>query len=475
MRENFKRHLANSAIGVVFVVALALFGASVFPGSGLHDYVFYLIEINKYVQLVISILFILIAWHLYQRKRLAWVVCMVLLPASLLLHFVLQQHPIGVIIILLETYALAALLICYNDFKRPFHVFSKNTSLSAGKKSLARELVLKYGQNSSSYLALEDDKILFFGKNIDGIVAYGVVGNVVTVCGDPICAPDDFVQFLAEFKAFCTECSYECIFLGTSEVFLKEYEMLGYSHVKAGEEARFKLDEYQLAGGKMAKMRALINHANKEVTTREYKPTVEKNEEIEKGINNVSEEWLEGKKSGQLGFSVGGTGLGDPMDRRYFYAVDAEEKIVGFNVFLPYDNKNGYLADVTRRIPHAPGGVTEKLIYDGFMVFKEEGAQWGNMGMATFANVGEEGVKDDLTVKFLEFIYEKCNGFYGFKDLHKAKEKYSPTVWAPGYFVYSTKNVTPEIAFAAIKIQNPGGMKDFVLSSVKSHFHNKPT
>jgi len=339
-------------------------------------------------------------------------------------------------------------------------------------KARVRELVLKYGQNASSYLALEDDKTLFFGKDVDGVVAYGVVHNVIVVCGDPICAPENFGQLLAEFKAFCADCSDQCIFLGTTAAFLKEYEALGYHHDKCGEEAVFKLSDYQLAGGKMQKLRALINHANKEVTTFEYKPNEKRDTEIEKGIDAVSEAWLEGKKSGQLGFTIGGVGLDDPLDRRYFYAVDKDDNIVAFNVFLPYATPDGmgYLADVTRRVPHAPGGVTEKLIFDGFMTFKDEGAVFGSMGLAPLANVHEEGIKDDMTVKFLEFVYDKCNKFYGFKDLHHAKEKYSPTVWAPGYFVFSHKNITPELAYATVKIQNPGGIKDFLLSNVKAHF-----
>jgi len=554
MKESIRKHLANSAIGVVFFVAVLIFAASFFPVSRLHDLIFNYIEINHLVQRVISVFFLFIAWHLYLRKRFAWTICILLLSVSIFLHFALHHHTISIFIIVCQIYALAVLLMCYSDFRRPSDRLSLNRAIifailtiaavfisaaagrvrlsqnsgeplsfgdsltatlgiifgevseytaydwfvlclvwfcagacillvlhsaiinkkaSAAEKSRTRELVIKYGQNSSAYLALEDDKTLFFGKEVDGVIAYGVVGNVVTVCGDPICAPDDFIRFLAEFKAFCAACSYQCIFLGTTDTFLEQYSMLGYSHVKAGEEARFHLDEYQLAGGKMQKMRALINHANKAVTTHEYKPNENKNDKIENGIAAVSEAWLEGKKSGQLGFSVGGVGLEDPLDRRYFYAKDEDEKIVAFNVFLPYDNMKGYLADVTRRVPHAPGGVTEKLIFDGFMVFKEEGAEWGSMGLATLSNVSEDGVKDDLTVKLLDFIYEKCNNFYGFKDLHRAKEKYNPTVWAPGYFVFSTKNITPEIAFAAIKIQNPGGMKDFVLSSVKARFHEK--
>jgi len=479
--ENLKRNFVNAAIGVVFIVALAVIGATFLPSPRLHDLVLNFIEINHWVQRGIALILLVISWHLYMRKRIAWIVCVVLLSASLILHFVLHHHPIGFAIIVLEIFALAVLLISYNDFRRPLIMRNRIKHLSADEKAHVRELSIKYGQNPCSYLALEDDKMIYFGKEVDGIVAYGIVGNVVTVCGDPICAPEDFINFLAEFKAFCKDCSYECIFLGTTNVFLKEYESLGYSHVKSGEEAVFELSDYQLAGGKMAKLRTLINHANKEVTTHEYKPTEKMDEEIEKGINAVSEAWLEGKKSSQLGFSVGGVGLEDPMDRRYFYAKDADGKIVGFNVFLPYACKvkdedvsftgmGGYMADVTRRIPHAPGGVTEKLIYDGFMVFKEEGARLGSMGQAPLANVHEEGVRDNMTVKIIEFIYENCNKFYGFKDLHKAKEKYSPSVWAPGYFVFSSKNITPEMVFASIKIQNPGGISDYVLSSVRSMF-----
>ena len=470
INEYYKRHIVNGAIGIVALIAITIFAATFLPSHEFHEMVLTYIEINHWIQRIIAIALLVIVWHLYQRKRFAWICTIVLLTASLILHFVLQYHPLSTVIVFFEGFALTLLLVGYSDFNRPIHRRYRVKTLPPDEKAKIRELVLKYGQNPCSYLALEDDKIIFIGKKVEGIIAYGIVGNVITICADPICAPNDFVQFLAEFKAFCAECSYECIFLGTTNVFLKEYEMLGYSHVKSGEEAVFELADYQLAGGKMAKLRTLINHANKEVTTHEYKPADGKDIEVEKGINAVSRAWLEGKKSSQLGFSVGGVGLNDPMDRRYFYAKDNNGKIVAFNVFLPYTCNPGigYMADVTRRVPHAPGGVTEKLIYDGFMVFKEEGAKLGSMGQAPLANVHEDGIKDNMTVKIIEFIYENCNKFYGFKDLHKAKEKYSPTLWAPGYFVFSTKNITPEMVFASIKIQNPLGITDYLLSSIRS-------
>ena len=347
-------------------------------------------------------------------------------------------------------------------------------NLSSEDKSRARELVKKYGQNSISYLALENDKMLFFGKNTDGIIAFGIIGHVVVVCGDPICAPENFRDFLVEFHDFCHEHSYQFVFLGATAAFIKEYEAMGYKHVKAGDEAVIELSEYHLSGGKMQKLRANVNHANKAgLTTHEYKPNESRNLDIEREINAVSDEWLEDKKSGQLGFTVGGVGLDNPLDRRYFYVTDSAGKIVAFNVYLPFAGMNGYLADVTRRLHDAPGGATEKINFDAFMRFNEEGVRWGSLGLATLANVHEDGVKDSLATKMLELIYEKCNRFYGFKDLHHAKEKYTPTSWVPVYIVYSTKLITPEIVYAIIKIQNPGGLSDFLLSHVKEHLHGQ--
>ena len=324
-----------------------------------------------------------------------------------------------------------------------------------------RELVNLHGQNSLSYLALEDDKALYFGKKVEGVVAYGIVGKTVVVCGDPICAPDDFAPLLAEFKAYYTEWAHRCVCLGTTDVFLEQYTMFGYHHVKYGEEARFHLADYQLAGGKMARMRADVNHANKAgLTTREYRPNEGRDPEVEQGIRAVSAQWLEGKASDELGFTVGGIGLENPMDRRYFYATNAKGEMVAFHVFLPF--AGGYLADITRRVADAPGGVTEKINYDAFMTFRDEGIEWGSLGVAPLANLPVGNEAHDINARVLNFIGEKGNRFYGFKSLQLAKMRYTPTTWVPSYLVYSTKNLTPQLAYAIIRIQSPGGMKGYL-------------
>lgn len=129
----------------------------------------------------------------------------------------------------------------------------------------ARTLLNLYSQNCCSYLALEEDKQLYFGRNVDGVIPYGVAGDTIIVNGDPVCADADFPALLSEFKDFCVRSAHKVFFLSVTEHFLEEYRRQGFGYVKCGEEARFSLADYEISGKKGAKMRMNINHAKRPV------------------------------------------------------------------------------------------------------------------------------------------------------------------------------------------------------------------
>ena len=337
------------------------------------------------------------------------------------------------------------------------------------REKVAR-LVSLYGENPMSYLAMEEDKKYFFGKSVDGVIAFAVVNDVATVCGDMICSDESGGIFLSEFMEFCRENHYSILFLNTTDRFMGIYKLMGFGSTKYGEDACFLLSEYNLAGGSVAKVRAAINHANKNgITVSEYKPNLNRDKEIEKEIQEVSDEWLQQKKGGELSFMMGSIGLDNPMDRRYFISRNTSGKILGFIVFNPYNSKKAYLAEVTRRRKDAPQGVMEKLIYDGFMALKEDGVIWGSMGLVPLANVRYEE-ENTFTAKIFEYVYENLNQLYGFKSLHHAKKKYAPTHWQNRYIVYYPKNFTMKMAYAIVKVQNPKGIKEYAIEILKDKF-----
>lgn len=327
-----------------------------------------------------------------------------------------------------------------------------------------RKLALSYGQNPVSYLALETDKKYFFGSKANGVCAYTIVNDVFLISGDMICNPEDAKTFLQELIVYCNQNAYQIMFINVTDHFRELYVKAGFCVVKYGEDACFELENYNLVGGKVAKVRAAINHATKAgITIAEYKPLSEKNELIEKQMQQITEEWLAHKGGYEMHFTMGGTGLSQPMDRRYFYAYDEAGIMLGFVVFLPYIS--GYLADVTRRKNTAPQGVLEKIIYEAFMQFKKEGIRWGNMGLSPLYNVADHD-KSNLTEKLFNYIYENMNNSYGFKKLHHAKEKYAPTHWVPRYLAYYPHPFTPKLAYALVRCQIKEGILQVLLGEL---------
>lgn len=159
------------------------------------------------------------------------------------------------------------------------------------------------------------------------------------------------------------------------------------------------------------------------------------------------------------------------MDKRYFYAKNAEGTIVAFIAFVPFLGKDGYMADVTRHGCNAPGGVMETIIYEAFQTFRSEGVHYGSLGVAPLAGLDDE--KASLVERLLRFVYNNLNDCYGFKDLYRAKEKYSPTQWLPAYYVYLPKHPTPDMFYAVVKIQNPDGIREGVQSFLKGKIHHE--
>jgi phosphatidylglycerol lysyltransferase len=512
----------------------------------------YYVSTHHMLSFLFGLLILLLAYRAYRRVRLAWILELALLIATIILQFQ-HYHRFTILIIVVELFTLTVLVLSQKDFcRRPDKLTIKKVVLFvlasfvlvignaavgifmmkqhianvhdmldaiensakllifmdksvleisgqigqayadsliminwiliflsvslllkplvydpieiAHDKGRVRELVMKYGQNPVAYLSLEDDKKYFLGNSVNGVCAYQVVTNVFVVCGDMICDEKDGFAFLNEILHFCRQNAYDVMFINVTDRFCELYKMAGFGILKCGEDACFKLSDYKLEGGKVAKVRAAINHAMKAgISVIEYKPVENKDRSVERQIAEITSEWLRSKGGEEMGFMLGGASLGSPMDRRYFYAIDAEGVILGFVVFLPYLSGKGYMADVTRRRSNAPQGVIESIVYSAFMKMKEEGVEWGNMGLSPLYNVAEAD-RATFSEKLFNYIYENMNSSYDFKSLHHAKEKFAPTEWQPRYLAFSPRPFSPSFAYAMVKVQAGKQLARMVIS-----------
>jgi len=552
--------MENIMICLIGLLAAAMVITSFFSRARFSGMLMQLLELKRISARLFGVVLLILLYHLYRRKKTAWIFTTVLLTLNLLRHLIPPVNKVFLGFVLLETLCLLMLFYFRTDFCCPsspvtlrrsllmlalaavgillnaaisYHLtllsmpgLSHKTALwdsllyvggillgtnpgnapgtrlghletvlfwfswacmllallyalqpwiqrflwTEDKMQRARALVLSYGQNPASYLTLESDKLLYFGKTVNGVLPYGIVGDTVIVNGDPVCRPEDFAAFLAEFCAFCVKSAHKLVFLSITGCYLEEYKKQGFGTAKCGEEARFNLNSYEISGKKGAKMRMNINHAvNAGVKVTEYCPLKHREPEIETAMNLITDEWLSDKKSGLLSFTMGTVGLENPMDRRYFYARDGAGKICAFNVYCPYDGKKGYMADITRRTHDAPGGVTEKIMYDAFDVFRREGIESVSLGLAPLANLVEPDQRPNSIERLLNFVYEHLNACYGFKSLYLTKKNYSPTEWLPGYYAWLPRIPDPSMFYAVVRIQNQKGIGDYLRAFLPSH------
>lgn len=337
--------------------------------------------------------------------------------------------------------------------------------VSGRDRARVRELLRLYGYNSISYVDVEPDKKYFFSEAADGFIAY-VIENETAVCvGDPVCRQEDCAVVLMDFRRFCRQNNLDICLCQASEKLVNIYKGLGFGVAKCGEEAAFDLSIYSIDGPQTSKLRRDVRSAaRKGIAVKEYKPLTERDPALEQQIQEVSREWLAGKKSGELSFLLGSVGLENPLDRRYFIACDRTGNVCAFTVFLPF--VGGYYADVTRRRRDAPAGVMEGITLAAFETFRKEGVRWGSMGVAPLSNTRTD-TQSTRVAALLAYVFEHANAFYAFKSLYQYKRKYNPTVWKSHYFVYYPAKFTPQIAYALVKAHNRGGVQDFLLNRIR--------
>lgn len=104
--------------------------------------------------------------------------------------------------------------------------------------------------------------------------------------------------------------------------------------------------------------------------------------------------------------------------------------------FLPYEGSKGFCVDVMHRKTDAMTGVMEHAIIAAVMKLKEEGVTKLSLGIAPLAGIDTTKPGTHRAEKLMNAIFHNMNSGYNFKNLHRFKKKFDPTIWKPRYLVY---------------------------------------
>ncbi len=340
-----------------------------------------------------------------------------------------------------------------------------------------RALVQKYGYNSSSYTLLEGPKSYFTTPAVEGFIAYQISVGVAVIGGDPVCAPELAATLLREFREAMRPrpvCAYQ-----VSPHLLPAFRAAGFDDAQVGVEAVFDLEKFTLAGGKLELVRAATNKARREgVVVSEHHPFMPNAETdlLNGEIRAVSAEWLAMRGDHEMGFLLGGLGLTQPSDKRYFLARSGagHGRVEGFVVCEPIYGRNGYYLDVTRRRPDAIRGTMELLTAGICQKLRSEGYAMASMGLAPLARLDDPDLaRHPHLARFLRLVYEKFSKLYDFRHLHRYKAKYHPHGWERRYLCF-TPRLSLRMCYALLQVRDAVTVRDAIKRRPAAWRENRP-
>ncbi|HYK19625.1 MAG TPA: DUF2156 domain-containing protein [Pyrinomonadaceae bacterium] len=323
--------------------------------------------------------------------------------------------------------------------------------------------VRRYGTSSNSYVLLEGPKSYFTSPDVDGFLAYQISGGTALIAGDPVCPPGQARRLIHDFTVAMMRPvgAYQ-----VSPQMLQAFRQEGFDDVQIGKEAVFDLHRFTLAGGEMELVRAATNKARREgVVASEHHPFARGAEAINEELKEISNEWLKGKGSQELGFVLGSLNLDQPSAKRYFIARSQHGtgRIEGFIVCEPIYGRNGYYLDVTRRRADAVRGTMELLTAEILRLLREEGCEMASMGLAPLALLDDPDLVDHpLLTRLMRFVYQRVNVSYDFKLLYRYKAKYHPHAWEPRYFCFNQRRLSLGMLYAIVNVRNATNLRRFL-------------
>jgi membrane associated rhomboid family serine protease len=303
------------------------------------------------------------------------------------------------------------------------------------------QLLLKYGDNSNSFLALYPGYHYFYLDDpTKGCIPYIQTKNAWVGLAEPLGEPEVQIEMM---RAFAREAKLEgkgVVFLPVGKKFKNVAATDGFHSLQIGSEPYFNLDYYPVTGRDWLD----VSHSAKALRAKNY--SVKRFEfgtcgrEVRLELKQILQEWIESRKIGELGF----VNRVEPellAEQKAHFYVKNQDRIWAFVSAIPIAPRKGwYFIDVIRR-SDSPAGCVEFLMLEAMRQLKAEGAKCISLGVSPLARVQSP---DDIESKSFVaraqgFFFENFQWFYNFKSLFDFKNKFHPSEWQAAYLIHNFK------------------------------------
>lgn len=317
--------------------------------------------------------------------------------------------------------------------------------------------ILDAQARTGAQLALMGDKHLLFAEDGRAFIMYGRQGRSWIALFDPVGPRELWPDLIWRFVETARAAGGRAVFYQVAPESLSLYADAGLSAFKLGEEAQVPLPSFDLKGAKRANLRNTLNRGDREGLDVTLMPPEDVRAAMEE-LRAISDAWMAAHNVREKRFSLGAFDP-DYLSLRPVGILRAQGRIVAFASLMMTEQAEEVSIDLMRFAPDAPAGAMEYLLLRLILLFKEQGYQRFNLGMAPLSGLSQSSAAT-LWHRVGRAVYTHGDRFYNFTGLRAFKSKFQPH-WEPRYMAVSG-GINPMLALADVTVLISGGLRGVV-------------
>jgi len=312
----------------------------------------------------------------------------------------------------------------------------------------ARELVNKYGWNTTCFQIVNPGIEYWFGSDGESVVGYVTSERSRVVAGAPVCSEERLPSVVDDFERDTRTKGLGVCYFGAEarlEGVLRDSKE--HARVLLGAQPVWHPSNWpQIMAGR-ASLRAQFNRArNKGVTITEWS--------VERATNDPQlheclKAWFTLKGMPPLHFVIEPETLGRLENRRVFVA-EHDSQVTAFLVLSPIPTRRGWLTEQFPHRPGSPNGTVELMMDVAIRQLCDEGDEYVTLGLAPLSKRAKIKPFDNPVWLRILLAWMRKHGqrFYNFDGLDAFKAKMTPEFWEPVFAISNERQFSGKTLYA---------------------------
>lgn len=408
-----------------------------------------------------GIVIAIVAHGLHRGRRWAWTIAMLLAALNIVTGFLIlglialigwdevADILVGDPSVTLATTALWLGVVIFLAVSRRAFQARRRSTLGAHPVPTVAEVrddIHRYGGGNISWMATWERNSYL--RTRSGVIAFQRRAGVALVLGDPIGPDDALDDAVTEYIDVVEHHGLVPCFFSASER-TRAAVPAGWRSLVVADDTIVDLPGLQYTGKRWNSVRTSLNRAGREEMTFRMTHLHDEPWGVQAQVRAISESWVADKGLPEMGFTLGSLTEADDPEVRVALAISPHGDVDGFlswlPVYAPGSRIRGWTLDLMRRRDGGFGPVMEYLIGQSAIFFRDEGAEFMSLSGAPLAHdyPPDAGMIADLS----ERLAEALEPVYGFRSLHRFKDKFHPR-YQTMYLLYRDEADLTRIAAA---------------------------